>query len=611
LGEAKPREKKKITRIKKWVTERNYYHGKNSSGVDMLNHLTYTKEMKRLWISLFSFTLLLLGAPAHASGETITNFKSISSLDTSNVLHVHEKISVDFGGVSHHGIYRDIPVTRRGNEGIFYYTFALVSTSDQVSKSTEGDYIRLRLGDASSTLSGLHDYTVDYSLTPVALAATGHDRVFLNATGDQWEYPILHAEYDLTLPATPQMKPVCYAGVSGSTEQSCSISVTANTITAITSQILEPGSGLSVDANVPSNTFSTYLVANQKPARTAAEISLTYVFYILGLLVVVLTILGFALAIKDKLRKRSQTVVAQYEAPDGLAPAQIGLLSDNKVALQELSATLLDLAVRGYIKISQIRPKTWYRKADYRFDKQKDFIGLKNYEKSLIDIFFVGEDTTVTMSDVTTKMSASSTSSLKIQGINKQIADGLKDAGYYSYIPTSSAGQLIAHSFIFVIWISVFGFNILANNNFSYGSIIVVAIIVIIQVVFLLRRTKLTPAGLEEWAKVEGFKLYLKVAESARIDFSDAPAKTPERFNVLLPYAVALGVEKQWAKQFEGIDLAQSNGWYAGDPSTLGAAVFASSFSSGFSGAMSSGFSGSSGGGSVGGGGGGGGGGGW
>ena len=573
--------------------------------------VAYTKCMKRLWISLFAFAMLMIGTPALASSETITNFKSISNLDSSDVLHIHEKISVDFGGVSHHGIYRDVPVIRRGAEGAFYYSFALISTSDTVSKSSNGDSVRLRLGDSNTTLSGIHDYTIDYTLSPVALAAVGHDRVFLNVTGDMWEYPILNAQYELTLPAKPISAPVCYAGKSGSTEKFCSISVAGNTITALSTQTLFAGSGLSVDASLPANTFSTYLVANKQPP---ADLLLSIIFDVLGLVAIALALLGLSLAIKDKLRKRNQTVVAQYEAPDGLAPAQIGLLSDNKVALQELSATMLDLAVRGYMKITQIRAKTWYLRANYRFDKLAEFSGLKNYESLLIDIFFGGADTSVTMADVTARMAASSTSPQKIKDINKQIGQGLKDAGYYSYVASSgSSFELLFHLVFFIIWVTILLSSFLRDTAFgtSIISIIIAAIVIIVQIMFLARRARLTDAGLQEWAKVEGFKLYLKVAESDRINFSDAPAKTPERFNALLPYAVALGVEKEWAKQFEGIDLSQSSSWYAGDPNALGAAAFAGSFSSGFSGAMSSGFSGSSGSGSSGGGGGGGGGGGW
>ena len=75
----------------------------------------------------------------------------------------------------------------------------------------------------------------------------------------------------------------------------------------------------------------------------------------------------------------------------------------------------------------------------------------------------------------------------------------------------------------------------------------------------------LTEKGYDVWAQVEGLKLYLDVAEKDRMKFAEAPDKTPERFTKLLPYAIALGVERQWAKQFEGIDIEPATrGWYHG-----------------------------------------------
>ncbi len=80
-----------------------------------------------------------------------------------------------------------------------------------------------------------------------------------------------------------------------------------------------------------------------------------------------------------------------------------------------------------------------------------------------------------------------------------------------------------------------------------------------------MQKGNLTDEGAKQWALVDGFKLFLNVVEKDRLKFTDAPEKTPERFSKLLPFAVALGVEKQWAKQFEGIDVTQStNSWYNG-----------------------------------------------
>ena len=98
-----------------------------------------------------------------------------------------------------------------------------------------------------------------------------------------------------------------------------------------------------------------------------------------------------------------------------------------------------------------------------------------------------------------------------------------------------------------------------------------------------------------------------------------APKRTVELFEKLLAYAIVLGVEKEWAGEFNDIYVNQPE-WYAGNMSTFNAVVFASALSGqGFGSAMmtsysspsSSGSSGFGGGGFSGGGGGGGGGGGW
>ena len=125
--------------------------------------------------------------------------------------------------------------------------------------------------------------------------------------------------------------------------------------------------------------------------------------------------------------------------------------------------------------------------------------------------------------------------------------------------------------------------------------------------------------------KIEGFKMYLGVAEKDQIYAMQVPDKTPELFESYLPFALALGVENRWAEKFSDIissinkeSAAYNPAWYTGASwSTLGAAGFASSLSSSFSGTISSSStapgssSGGGGGGSSGGGGGGGGGGGW
>ncbi|HSO08296.1 MAG TPA: DUF2207 domain-containing protein, partial [Pelomicrobium sp.] len=131
-----------------------------------------------------------------------------------------------------------------------------------------------------------------------------------------------------------------------------------------------------------------------------------------------------------------------------------------------------------------------------------------------------------------------------------------------------------------------------------------------------------TVAGRKTMDAIEGFRLYLDVAEGDELKLAGAPRKTPTLFELYLPFALALGVEQRWAEKFADVFAAAGSAaapaWYHGDrfdPERL--ASFSSSFGGSLDSAISSAAtapgssSGSSGGGSSGGGGGGGGGGGW
>ncbi|HEX6218489.1 MAG TPA: hypothetical protein VFZ35_04365, partial [Sphingomicrobium sp.] len=125
--------------------------------------------------------------------------------------------------------------------------------------------------------------------------------------------------------------------------------------------------------------------------------------------------------------------------------------------------------------------------------------------------------------------------------------------------------------------------------------------------------------------RIMGFRQYLSIAEGPRLDrMTGAPMQTVQLFEKYLPFAIALGVENEWADRFKDQLAAasaagqQGFGWYSGHSSPwTNPGSFASSLGSGLASTLSSAStapgssSGVGGGGSSGGGGGGGGGGGW
>ena len=122
-----------------------------------------------------------------------------------------------------------------------------------------------------------------------------------------------------------------------------------------------------------------------------------------------------------------------------------------------------------------------------------------------------------------------------------------------------------------------------------------------------------------------GFKDFLEIAEKDELNLRNPPAKTPELFEMMLPFALALGVEQAWSERFAKVLAAIRDpsgnayrpSWYNGSWNSSSLSKATNSLSSGLGSAVSSSVSppgsssGGGGGGSSGGGGGGGGGGGW
>jgi uncharacterized membrane protein YgcG len=170
----------------------------------------------------------------------------------------------------------------------------------------------------------------------------------------------------------------------------------------------------------------------------------------------------------------------------------------------------------------------------------------------------------------------------------------------------------------------IFGLGIFALSVSPLATLAFAGLVFLNALFFYLLKAP-TLAGRQIMDQVEGFKMYLSVAEKDRLNMLNPPEKTPELFEKYLPYALALGVENEWSEQFaEVLAKAQVDGqpyspsWYQGSSwNRLGTSGFSDSLGGAFASAIASSAtapgssSGSGGGGSSGGGGGGGGGSGW
>ena len=208
---------------------------------------------------------------------------------------------------------------------------------------------------------------------------------------------------------------------------------------------------------------------------------------------------------------------------------------------------------------------------------------------------------------------------------------GLMVFGAWRHVLKSGGGKVWGKSgAVFITLFSlpffageVFGLSVFASAVSPMATVTLFLIILINAVFYhLLKAPTLTGRKLMD--QIEGFKLFLTVAEKDRLNFRNPPDRTPELFESYLPYALALDVEQQWCEQFAGVLAAAARNenyrpaWYHGNQwQSMNMTGFASNLGTSLPGAISSAStspgssSGSGGGGFSGGGGGGGGGSGW
>lgn len=502
---------------------------------------------------------------AVSADEKIKSFDTNILITKDNKAQINETIVYDFGSTSHHGIYRDIPIDYNDKTNTYYLTSSYQTTTDENGQEVQAEVSeidgnqRIRLGDPDRTITGVHTYRISYTLYPIITKKDGKPFLNLDVVGEGWQVPIERASAKVSLIAPDsEMSNIAWFTTRGRTE----VQQEPSNSTNFSVEGLNPYRGVTINATLPDGYVSKYLEPNQKRPMSAGDIALMALFVAIPLIGAAVALVFLMRWLKARAKRKAQIVVAQYDPPSNLSPAEIGHLEDDSSDMAEITATLISFAVRGYLKITQTK-KTGvggiFGGNDYTLTSLKPSDGLLSSEAGLFSTLFQ-KGTTVKLNDLDKSAMASEITSFKAA-----TKKSLEEKGFYA----------------------------------KDGGI--------------LQKGNLTDVGAQQWALVDGFKLFLNVVEKDRLKFTDAPEKTPERFSKLLPFAVALGVEKQWAKQFEGIDVTQStNGWYnGGNMAAFSAASLTSDLNSGFSSAVASNSSVSSSGGSSGGGFGGGGGGSW
>ncbi len=603
-------------------------------------------------VAVFASTLavLLATTPAEAGEDwVIRSFDARYTISEDGLVSVIEDIAVDFGSLERHGIFRDIPVEYEfDSESNRLVALLGISVDDGIAPVpfeaiTGGPNIRIKIGDPDKTISGPQRYRISYTISAALNAFPDHDELYWNVTGNEWPVTIERASAIVTVPSPGIERITCFQGPTGSTDV-CTSSNDELSAEFSSSATLFPGSGLTLVVGLEKGLVQVpppVLIAPPKDDLEAAVdfFKLTAVTIGLAALTAIALLSALArlwwIAGRDRwygdmyyIREAPEpetkplfareTIVVEYQPPEverrgrRLRPAEIGLLLDERADTLDVSATIVDLAVRHYLVIRELDKGGIFgvfKSQDYELESAaKPHDDLLQYEKTLYMALFDGGSTVklselknqfhTDLATVKSDLYEESTTSLKLFPRNPDAVRTMyRIAGGVMAVAGAVAAFLLG---------SAFGAGLI-------GVPIVLGGVALVLLAHLMPRR--TADGRLLYRRCLGFRKYMVTAEKERQAF----AEKANIFHEYLPYAIVYGCVKKWAEAFEGIEgVTRDAGWYQGTH-PFAAAHFANSisdFSSSISSVMAStpggsGSSGFGGGGSSGGGGGGGGGGSW
>ncbi len=563
-------------------------------------------------------------ARADVNDFTITHFNSDQNLtraDKQGFLRIKETIDVIFTD-NNHGIIRAIPASYKGNTLAFKLIGVTSPTGAPASVNTshQSGNVVLRIGDPDKTVTGAQQYVIEYSVANVISFYDGHDELYWDVNGDEWNQPARKVTMTLRMPEDIQLSsqpPRCFSAQQSTALETCTVSMDGSVMTVV-------GSGMG-----PRQTL-TYVMGFEKGYFSPPTL-LDTLHDRFGLLVGLVALPLFALALGLRVWWRQGrdapgrgVIIPQYEPPKGIAPLPAGVIMDFTVDGRDLTATFIDLAIRGYVRIYEQRADRLIGKdkVSYTLELRKsDVSGLASYEEALLMGLFAGKNE----GDVVALGTPNSALQSTLQSLRTRLRKELTGQGMFRQF--SIKGVLRSLALIAGAYIAL-GAYLLATTQELWPVVVGAFICVIIAVGIGFMMPARDASGVAAREHLLGLKLFMETTEKDRLAKLQAPGAayapgagmpehTVELFEKLLPYAIVLGVENQWAKQFAAL-YTTAPGWYDGTNTSFSTAYLASSLHSGFSNTLVTSFSSPSnssgsgfGGGSSGGGGGGGGGGGW
>ena len=510
------------------------------------------RTLIKIWLPVL--WIFAVSTPLLARSWRIADFEDTITIQHDGSAAIHERITLVFVG-EWHGIHRTIPVEYPGPRTTNYTLFLDVKSVTEggqrlkyESKAT-GNYRDLKI-----YIPGAVDTTrtieIAYTVRNGTRFFPDHDEFYWNVTGNDWPVPIDHATATVHFPANAagSLRAQAFTGVYGSAERDATADVRGSDVFFETRNPLSMRGGLTIDIFIPKDIL-------EEPG------SFTRAMWFIGSNpIVFLSFVTFGVMYvlwyyKGRDPDPGRSIAPQYEPPPGLTPAEAGTIIDDTIHPRDITSTLVDLAVRGYVKIEE-KPETIlgiFHHKDYVFHLLKpesQWQELAPHERLMLENIFDGSSET-RLSSLKNRFYTA------IPLIRQDIKSALRNKGMYLLDPDSANGYSIGAALMIVAPFLIAQFTGYKNVFSSVGLVVICGIIsAIIWWLFAGQMTAKTLQGGRTRIAVLGFQEFMN-----RVDADRLKRMPPDTFEKYLPYAMALGVEHHWAQAFAGIIKDPPN-WY-------------------------------------------------
>ena len=517
---------------------------------------------------------------AHADeGWVITSFHSEIVIGADSALTISEDIRVDFGSLHKHGIFRTIPLRYRYDDTHDrFYALEVMSVTDGSkalphSDSIDNDNYVIKIGDPSTLVSGANRYVITYSVAGAMNSFSDHDELFWNVDGALWPVSKQTVTASVVVPAASFQKAACYQGPTGSKEVCTFEQNPAAAIDYTSTRPLASGEQMSIVTAL--NKGAVHVPPPMLEARKrqfpqdAFDINPLTVGLSLLIALAGIGLVAWNWSIHGRDRRyltqyyltndpregpapllQPDPVVVEFEAPQNMRPAQLGLILDERADAKDVTATIVDLAVRGFLTISEVPGQ----QKDWTFtSKGVDESALLPFEKTVLVGLFSNRNQ-VKLSEL------KGTFAPTVKASESQVVSDAVSRKLFTSRPETARAEWGCLG----VALTIVGIAVSVGLGLAFGwgligaGIVVTGLVLTITFPFMPQRTA---AGRDLMQHTLGFRLYMTTAEKYRQQF----AAKAQIFTQLLPYAIVFGCVSLWAKAFEGIDTSGTNSWYIGN----------------------------------------------